>query len=50
MGLGLTISKMILDQLGGKIFAKSNDGLGSCFSFSIPILDFGNSDDEEFKE
>jgi signal transduction histidine kinase len=37
MGLGLTISKMILQQLGGEIGVESESGKGSCFYFRIPI-------------
>jgi signal transduction histidine kinase len=37
MGLGLTISKMILQQLGGEITCKSELDQGSKFSFVIPL-------------
>lgn len=36
-GLGLYISKNIIEQLGGKIWFQSVEGLGSIFSFSLPI-------------
>jgi signal transduction histidine kinase len=36
MGLGLTISKMIVQQLGGQIFCESQYGKGSKFEFNIP--------------
>ncbi len=35
MGLGLSISKMIVEQLGGKIDVISEPGQGSNFSFTI---------------
>ena len=37
MGFGLTISKMIIKQLGGDISVTSQTEVGSKFSFSIPI-------------
>ncbi len=36
-GLGLYIAKNILEQLNGKIWFDSVEGLGSIFSFSIPV-------------
>lgn len=40
MGLGLTISKMILQQLEGIIEVRSKPNEGSVFSFKIPITEF----------
>ena len=38
-GLGLYISKKIIEAHGGKVWAKNNeDGLGSTFSFSLPLI------------
>ena len=37
MGLGLTISKMIIQQLGGTINVISTFGEGSKFAFKFPI-------------
>jgi two-component system sensor histidine kinase VicK len=36
-GLGLYISKSIIDQSGGKIWFQSIENVGSVFSFSLPI-------------
>jgi signal transduction histidine kinase len=39
-GLGLYISKAIIEAHGGKIWAQNNpDGRGATFSFSLPLLD-----------
>lgn len=40
MGLGLTISKMIIQQLQGTIQVESQTGQGSTFTFKIPIDEF----------
>ncbi|HEY0685775.1 MAG TPA: ATP-binding protein [Steroidobacter sp.] len=36
MGIGLSVSKSILDRHGGKLWACANEGPGSAFSFSLP--------------
>lgn len=37
-GLGLAISKGIIEALGGTISVDSKPGVGSCFRFSIPLI------------
>lgn len=36
-GLGLTLSKQMVELLGGKIWFESEQGKGSTFSFSVPV-------------
>lgn len=36
-GLGLYIAKNIVEQLGGKMWFKSKEDIGSVFSFSLPV-------------
>lgn len=40
MGLGLTISKLILQELKGDITVQSEFGQGSTFEFHIPISEY----------
>ena len=42
MGFGLTISKKILQQLGGEITVESEYGKGSCFRFKIKLQEMLN--------
>jgi signal transduction histidine kinase len=36
MGIGLAVSRSIIENHQGRIWAQPNDGLGATFSFSIP--------------
>ncbi len=38
MGIGLAVSRSIIESHDGRLWAESNDGFGATFGFSIPIL------------
>jgi len=37
-GLGLAIVKSIIERHGGQVYVESKPGVGSCFSFSLPVI------------
>src|ERR1035437_407526 len=43
LGIGLTLAKEVIERMGGKIFAQSEKGVGSKFSFSIPYRPAGST-------
>jgi PAS domain S-box-containing protein len=43
LGVGLTLAKEVLERMGGKIFVKSEKGIGSEFSFTVPYRPAGSS-------
>ncbi len=36
-GLGLAISQRLVDMMGGEVWVTSEEGIGSCFGFRIPL-------------
>ncbi len=48
MGLGLSISRSIIDNLGGRLVARANPEGGVIFSFTLPVaIDEMDNDDHE---
>jgi signal transduction histidine kinase len=37
-GLGLAISRQIIDHFGGRLWVNSQPGVGSTFSFTLPVM------------
>jgi len=46
IGLGLTISKKIIETYGGQIWVDSTEGKGSSFKFSVPLQSTKNIEDD----
>ena len=48
MGIGLSVSRSIIENHRGRVWATPNDGPGVTFSFSIPYVVDGEPDVDEF--
>jgi signal transduction histidine kinase len=46
-GLGLPISRQIVDHLGGTMWLESEPGRGACFAFRLPLRSGGNGHGHE---
>jgi signal transduction histidine kinase len=46
-GLGLPISRQIVDHLGGTMWLESEPGRGACFAFRLPLRPEGNDNGHE---
>ena len=49
-GLGLAICRRLVQLMGGSIKASSQEGIGSEFSFTIPLVESKNTKDDTFVE
>jgi PAS domain S-box-containing protein len=49
MGMGLSVSRSIIESHHGKLWAIPNDGPGANFSFSLPRIPEGNSDNQNLE-
>ena len=36
-GLGLTVSRMLVERMGGRIWVRSGEGIGTTFYFTLPM-------------
>ena len=38
IGLGLTLCRMLVEKMGGRIWLRSQEGKGSRFYFTLPLI------------
>jgi hypothetical protein len=46
MGVGLSVSRSIIERHGGRMWTAGNEGPGVSFSFSVPLLPEQKTDAE----
>lgn len=49
-GLGLHISRRLVELQGGRIWVQSKEGQGSCFSFTLPVVQEWQMTEEELSD
>lgn len=45
MGIGLSVSRSIIESHGGRLWATANDGPGACFHFAVPAWSEADADE-----
>ena len=48
-GLGLTITKEYVEIMGGKLNVESEEGLGSTFSFTLPLEEIEEEEEQDYR-